>query len=163
MTAKIGRMLARGLYGGLLVLLSGGLGSGKTLLVRAMGMELGVDGVKSPTFAIESVHCLPDGSEKKFRFVHADLYRLEDTSETVIQLDEHIEEGDVVLVEWGERWSAPRREDRWDVLVKTEAGAGEDDREIILTAHGERAIRELSDSYVMILDSIADGALRRCR
>jgi tRNA threonylcarbamoyladenosine biosynthesis protein TsaE len=84
------------------VILSGDLGAGKTLLVRAIARAFGVGGaVTSPTFALVHEYATPRG-----RLVHADLYRLRgpDLVAEVARLGlrEQRREGAMLLVEWGE-------------------------------------------------------------
>ena len=70
----LGRRLAGLLRAGDLVILSGGLGAGKTTLVQGIGEGLGVRGpVTSPTFVIARVHPSVTGGPG---LVHADAYRL---------------------------------------------------------------------------------------
>lgn len=62
-TRGLGARIARLLRAGDLVMLSGGLGAGKTTLAQGIGAALGVRGrVSSPTFIIARVHpSLADG------------------------------------------------------------------------------------------------------
>ena len=54
---ELGRRLASALAAGDLVILSGGLGAGKTTLTKGIGDGLGVRGpITSPTFVIARVH-----------------------------------------------------------------------------------------------------------
>ena len=82
-----------------LVLLTGGLGAGKTTLAQGIGAGLRVRGpVTSPTFVIARVHpSLGDGPD----LVHVDAYRLG----TALELDDLDLDADldhsVVVVEWG--------------------------------------------------------------
>ena len=70
-TLDIGRRLARVLRAGDVVLLSGRLGSGKTLFVSGIAEGLGVqEQVTSPSFVIVHEY---DGFLK---IIHADMYRL---------------------------------------------------------------------------------------
>ncbi|MDR1471256.1 MAG: tRNA (adenosine(37)-N6)-threonylcarbamoyltransferase complex ATPase subunit type 1 TsaE [Synergistaceae bacterium] len=160
-TEAIGTALAGGVYGGLLVILSGDLGAGKTAMARAIGRALGAGGMRSPTFAIESVHRLPG---RDFKLVHADLYRLESVSagsETAMQLEEYLSGpggGALLLVEWGERWEGLRTSDRWDVYIDQPARGGAeppDRRGVNLTAYGMEAIASMSRAYSDILDSLS--------
>lgn len=61
--------------------LSGDLGSGKTAFVKALASALGIkETITSPTFVIEQIYLLPDGSAFD-RLIHIDAYRLEKASE----------------------------------------------------------------------------------
>jgi tRNA threonylcarbamoyladenosine biosynthesis protein TsaE len=150
-------ILARHVYGGLVILLRGGLGSGKTVFVRALGNVLGVSGIKSPTFTIESVHDVPGG---RFRLIHADLYRLNPLSgsETEMQFDEYLELGGVLLlVEWGERWTNPPARDRWDIDIYPPDGYSAEGtaRSIDTAAWGFEAHERMARAYGEIMDRAA--------
>jgi tRNA threonylcarbamoyladenosine biosynthesis protein TsaE len=91
---------------GLVVVLRGEVGAGKTTLVKGIAAALGAaaeDEVTSPTFTI--VH---EYEGKSVRLFHLDLYRLE-TEEQIAVLG--LEEmagyvNSLVLVEWGERFES---------------------------------------------------------
>ena len=95
-TRALGIRLAELLRPGDLVVLTGPLGAGKTVLVQGIGAGLGVRGrVVSPTFVIARVHrgALP--------LVHVDAYRLHSLAEVDdLDLDVDTEES-VTVVEWG--------------------------------------------------------------
>ncbi|MGO4245441.1 tRNA (adenosine(37)-N6)-threonylcarbamoyltransferase complex ATPase subunit type 1 TsaE, partial [Janibacter sp. RAF20_2_2] len=98
-TTALGRRLATLLRAGDLVVLTGGLGAGKTTLTRGLGAGLGVRGaVTSPTFVIARVHpSLVGGPE----LVHVDAYRLGGAAELDdLDLDSELDEA-VTVVEWG--------------------------------------------------------------
>ncbi len=97
---SLGEAFARVLRAGDLVILSGGLGAGKTTLVQGIGAGLGVKGqVASPTFIISRTHApAADGPW----LVHVDAYRLGTLSELDhLDLDASTDES-VTIVEWGE-------------------------------------------------------------
>jgi tRNA threonylcarbamoyladenosine biosynthesis protein TsaE len=101
-TEELGERLATGLAAGDLVVLSGPLGAGKTVLVRGLARGLGVAGpVTSPTFVIAREHRpLPGGAGVPL--VHVDAYRLGGAAELDdLDLDTDLAEA-VVAVEWGE-------------------------------------------------------------
>lgn len=101
-TRGLGLAIARAFVPGDLAILSGGLGAGKTFLVRAIARGLGVRGVvTSPTFTLVREFATSRGP-----LVHADLYRLRgdslDTETRGLGLRERRGEGALVIVEWGE-------------------------------------------------------------
>ena len=93
---QFGQRIAACLRAGDVVALSGGLGTGKTTLSRAILEALGHDGeVPSPTFTI-----IETCDHLDLPVVHADFYRLEDPSEVEqLGLDDY-REGAVLLAEW---------------------------------------------------------------
>jgi tRNA threonylcarbamoyladenosine biosynthesis protein TsaE len=104
-THDFGVRLADILRAGDLVLLSGPLGAGKTVLAQGIGAGLGVVGaITSPTFVIARVHRA--GRAGRPAMVHVDAYRLgavRDPRAEVddLDLDESIDDA-VTVVEWGE-------------------------------------------------------------
>jgi tRNA threonylcarbamoyl adenosine modification protein YjeE len=98
-TAALGAKLAGVLHPGDLIILSGGLGAGKTALARAVIRTLMGDprlDVPSPTFSLVQPY-----EGHGLRILHADLYRLlaeRDADELGLDDSEAI-----VLVEWPER------------------------------------------------------------
>ena len=98
-----------------MVLLSGDLGAGKTVLAQGIAAGLGVtDPVTSPTFTlVRPLPCGPGPATRRARAVrtmlHADLYRLDHRREVVdLGLGELVEDEAVAVVEWGEAAEAPR-------------------------------------------------------
>ena len=71
-TRCLGALLSNHISGGITILLSGDLGSGKTTLVRGFCENLGFRKVRSPSFTLVN-HYMAGGR----RIVHSDLYRLE--------------------------------------------------------------------------------------
>ena len=106
-TREYGRLLAAVLRAGDLVVLTGPLGAGKTVLAQGIGAGLGVTGqVTSPTFVIARVHRPDPARAGGVALVHVDAYRLggvPDPRAEVddLDLDATIEES-VTVVEWGE-------------------------------------------------------------
>jgi tRNA threonylcarbamoyladenosine biosynthesis protein TsaE len=96
-TGALGRALADLLVAGDLVVLTGPLGAGKTVLVQGIGAGLGVGTpVTSPTFVMARVH-----RGGRLPLVHADAYRLGSVAE-VDDLDLAADAAEsVTVVEWG--------------------------------------------------------------
>jgi len=105
-TRRLGVCFGRHATPGTLILLSGELGSGKTVFVQGLARGLSVPeayAVTSPTFSF--VHEYPG----RLPLAHVDLYRLGDPEELEeIGLEEILTGGSVVAVEWGERLPAER-------------------------------------------------------
>ena len=101
-TRALGRLLARELPTGAILLLSGPLGAGKTSLVQGLAEGLGItEPITSPTFALAQHY--PQGAPQ---LVHLDLYRLEQPAsadELFLQEEEASATGALMAVEWPER------------------------------------------------------------
>jgi len=101
-TERLGARIGARLAAGDLVLLSGPLGAGKTVLAKGIGRGLGVAGpITSPTFVIAREHPpLPAG--RGIPLVHVDAYRLGGRAELDdLDLDTDLAQA-AVIVEWGE-------------------------------------------------------------
>jgi tRNA threonylcarbamoyladenosine biosynthesis protein TsaE len=110
---RLGQLLAPGD----LVVLSGPLGAGKTVLAQGIGAGLGVPGrVTSPTFVLARVH-----RGGRIPLVHVDAYRLGSGPTgraEVDDLDLDAETHDsVTVVEWGEGLVEGLAEDRLEVHI----------------------------------------------
>jgi tRNA threonylcarbamoyladenosine biosynthesis protein TsaE len=107
-TLALARTLAALLEAGDVIALEGGLGAGKTTFTRGAVHGLGVPqetAVTSPTFALLHQYW------GRLPIVHADLYRLgEDVELEELGLDELLDDGSVLFVEWGRKsaWVASR-------------------------------------------------------
>jgi tRNA threonylcarbamoyl adenosine modification protein YjeE len=160
-TENIGAILADEIYGGLAVVLTGPLGSGKTALVRAVAGALGISSVKSPTFVTVSAHPV---ETLGFDLVHADLYRLDSSRislDAELQFEEYLSRRSAVLfVEWGERWNAPRV-DCWRIDISLPDPSNPDARRFGFRSFGEEASRRLGNAYGRMLDDAAESR-RRC-
>ena len=118
-TRALGARLAPLLRAGDLVMLSGGLGAGKTTLAQGIGAALGVRGrVSSPTFIIARVH--PSLAND---LIHVDAYRITSLEEVdALDLDSTLEDS-VTLVEWGEDKVEALSPDRLEIEVRRPHGA----------------------------------------
>jgi tRNA threonylcarbamoyl adenosine modification protein YjeE len=123
----LGERLAGLLRAGDLVVLSGGLGAGKTTLVQGIGRGLQVRGdVTSPTFVIARVHPSLVGGPA---LVHVDAYRLASLAEVDdLDLDTSLA-GSVTVVEWGEERVEGLADDRLLVGLERPTGTRATDEE----------------------------------
>ena len=105
-TRSIGLRLGRKLQPPRVVLLTGELGAGKTVLTQAMAAGLQVEDpslVRSPSFTLINEYPSARG-----RIYHVDLYRLEGADDFhSIGLEEILEREAVVIIEWGEKLDLP--------------------------------------------------------
>ncbi len=138
-TLALGRMLGRQLLPGTTLLLSGDLGSGKTVFVRGVGEGLGVTRVRSPSFTLVNEYRTPT-----FDMIHVDLYRLESDGADDLGLEDYLEDGCVLLVEWAELWKNPPEADVINISVTAE---GETTRKFVFSSAGEKAERILRDFF----------------
>ncbi len=95
-TERLGRVLARDLAPGDMVLLKGEVGSGKSTLARAAMRELGVEGaIPSPTFTIGRSY------QGRMPISHLDLHRVGSIeAEDPGLLNEYFGPEKIVFVEW---------------------------------------------------------------
>jgi tRNA threonylcarbamoyladenosine biosynthesis protein TsaE len=151
----LGGAVAGLLRAGDLLVLTGGLGAGKTTFTRGLGAGLGVRGaVTSPTFVLARVHpSLGEGPS----LVHVDAYRLGlyggpgagidlDAQLDDLDLDASLDEA-VTVVEWGEGVAERLAEDRLEVRIARATGGQPDEpgdgddldpRRVVLVGLGAR-------------------------
>jgi tRNA threonylcarbamoyladenosine biosynthesis protein TsaE len=106
-TVALGRSLGAQLRAGDVVVLSGPLGAGKTVLAKGIAAAMDVEGpVTSPTYVLARVH--PPRLAGTPAMIHVDVYRLLDHRGAdllgeldSLDLDTDLQDA-VVVVEWGE-------------------------------------------------------------
>lgn len=139
-TQRFGSMIGRTLRPGDLVLLSGQIGSGKTIFVQGIAQGLGVESdVLSPTFTLVMEHEGQTTDGVPVRLYHVDLYRLPDGNPNEIigfGFEEYFDdETGIIVIEWPER-ARPVLPDTY-LVVQVEAIA-DTKRSIRLTPYGDR-------------------------
>ncbi len=106
-TTRWGREFAKRLQPPVLVLLTGGLGTGKTTLTKGIVAGLGAaaeDEVTSPTFTLVHVY----GASRAAQVYHADLYRIDNFHDfETLGLEDVFAKPAVVILEWSERFPLP--------------------------------------------------------
>ncbi len=112
------------------VVLAGDLGAGKTAFVQGFGRALGVEErITSPTFTLVHVY------EGRLPIHHLDVYRLDQLNEALdLGLAEMLDEGGVVLIEWGDAILPVLPHDLLEVRLTF--GEGDDDRGVHLRPVG---------------------------
>ena len=98
-THELGRILGEHARPGDIFLLTGDLGAGKTTLTQGILWGMGSDDyVRSPTFVLATEY------DASIPLHHVDLYRIDGVEEMdELGLDELMENGGVVVVEWAEK------------------------------------------------------------
>ena len=138
-TRRLGAALAECLPAGTTVALIGTLGAGKTRLVQALAVALGVppDTVVSPTFVL----CQPYAGRR--RLYHLDAYRLRDDDE-FLQLgpEEYFDSDGITLVEWADRVRACLPPERVEIQI---AVTGSESRVFCVEAIGARYVAVVED------------------
>ena len=141
-TNAFGRRLAGLLFPGAVVALVGPLGAGKTHLVRAVALGLGiVDNrvVSSPTFVLIQEYAA------RIPIYHFDAYRLQDSADFAdLGAHEYFEGNGVSFVEWADRVAGYLPA---DYLRVTLAITGETSRRLTAESFGQRytdVVRQLA-------------------
>jgi tRNA threonylcarbamoyladenosine biosynthesis protein TsaE len=128
-TIALGRELAPTLKDARMVILRGDLGAGKTTLVKGIAEGLNAaqrDDITSPTFTL--IH---EFRGPTVTLYHVDLYRIETERELLtLGLDElFAEPGNLVLLEWGEKFPRFQRERDVEIAI---GQRGEQERRILV-------------------------------
>ena len=126
-TFRIGENIGRGLTGGELILLTGGLGAGKTVFTKGVmsGLDFDPDEVTSPSFTLVNLY------HARLDTYHIDLWRLDGTNDAAVAvgLDDILaDDRAVVIVEWAEKFGT--REFVTETIRATIKGDGDEPRQI---------------------------------
>lgn len=131
-TEKIGFKLGNLLKRGSIVLISGELGVGKTVLTKGIAKGMGIDDyVTSPTFMIVNEH-LGD-----IPLYHFDVYRIDDYTELYdIGYEEYFYGDGVCVIEWPEKIKPliPKE----NIFIRMNMGDTFDERTIEIVSNGEK-------------------------
>jgi tRNA threonylcarbamoyladenosine biosynthesis protein TsaE len=115
-TLALGKRLAGRFRAGDCVGLEGGLGAGKTLLVRGIATGLEVEDprlVSSPTYVlVQEYPC-------RVPLYHIDVYRMSEPDAELadLGLQEMLEDG-IVLLEWADRAASALPRPRWNIRIE---------------------------------------------
>jgi tRNA threonylcarbamoyladenosine biosynthesis protein TsaE len=128
-TFDFGEKLGASLNGGEIVLLSGGLGAGKTLFTKGIlnALDFDIDEVTSPSFTLVNLY------KAKFDVYHIDFWRLDKDSDVAfaVGLNEILEdETAIVIIEWSERLKKLPFSNK--IIRVSIEGDGEDTRKIMV-------------------------------
>ncbi len=130
-TFDFAEKLGETLKGGEIILLSGGLGAGKTLFTKGIlyALDYDVDEVTSPSFTLVNLY-----KTEKFDVYHIDFWRLNEKADVAqaVGLNEILEdETAVVIIEWSEKLS---QKSFSGIIIKIKiAGDGDEPRTITVS------------------------------
>ena len=129
-TQAVAASLAGLIRSGDVVVLAGEMGAGKTAFTQGFGAALGVtEPITSPTFTLARQY------EGRLVLHHLDVYRLDRFHELFdVGLPEMLDEGGVVVIEWGDAIAPALRTDFLEVHLSF--GEGDDDRVLQLRSVG---------------------------
>lgn len=101
-TFELGEKIGARLKGDEVLLLSGGLGAGKTLLTKGImnALDFDIDEVTSPSFTLVNLY------KARRNVYHIDAWRLDDpgSAARAVGLDEILDEPEaIVIIEWAEK------------------------------------------------------------
>lgn len=117
-------------FPGMIICLDGELGSGKTVFVKGFAKSLGItENITSPTFNIVKEY---ESGEMKLN--HMDVYRIEDTDETIAFNDYFKGEG-VTIIEWAELIEDKLPDERLEIKFKV---IDENTRVLVLKPYGQK-------------------------
>jgi tRNA threonylcarbamoyladenosine biosynthesis protein TsaE len=129
---QLGAQIGKQLKSGDVVVLTGELGAGKTVLTQGIGSAFGVENVTSPTFVISRIH------KGKPNFIHIDAYRLLDAGvNSFADLDfESYLPNSVFVIEWGKDFISQLTDQYLDIqIVATDK---ENERTLEINGVGQR-------------------------
>ncbi len=119
-------------FPGMIICLDGELGSGKTVFVKGFAKSLGItENITSPTFNI-----VKEYEQGEMPLYHMDVYRLEDSDET-IGFNDYFESNGVTIIEWSDLIKDKLPEERLEIKFKT-IDDNENTRIIILKPYGQK-------------------------
>lgn len=132
-TFCIGEEIGNKLKGGELILLTGGLGAGKTVLTKGVlsGLDFDPEEVTSPSFTLVNLY------HGRLDAYHIDLWRLDETNDAAVAvgLDDILSnENAAVIVEWAEKFGS--RMFNSETIRITMIGDGDEPRKIRIERKG---------------------------
>ena len=129
---QLGEKIGEVLKPGDVVVLTGELAAGKTVLTQGIASAFGIENVTSPTFVISRIHKgVPN-------FIHIDAYRLLDSgvnSFTDLDFESYLPKS-IFVIEWGADFVSTLTDQYLD--IKISQGDNENSRNIEINVVGQR-------------------------
>ena len=129
-TAMLAENIESEKFPNMVICLTGDLGSGKTVFVKAFANALGIEeSVTSPTFNI-----IKEYLNGELPLYHMDVYRIDDVDED-LGIEDYYDKDGVTLIEWADMIKDKLPDERLDIKIKI---IDENTRIIILKPFGKR-------------------------
>jgi tRNA threonylcarbamoyladenosine biosynthesis protein TsaE len=129
---QLGEKIGKILKPGDVVVLTGELAAGKTVLTQGIASAFGIENVTSPTFVISRIHKgVPN-------FIHIDAYRLLDSgvnSFTDLDFESYLLNS-IFVIEWGADFVSTLTDQYLD--IKISQGDNENSRNVEINGVGQR-------------------------
>ena len=136
---QIGELMAEHSFPGLVFLLEGDLGTGKTTLVRGFCRADGYITVRSPSFTLVNRYFCGEKT-----VVHSDLYRLSSVDPTELDVESYLDDRSVLFVEWADRGVPGDFSEIWRIRFRYEDEEEDEGRRVLsFSAQGPRAEKAL--------------------
>ena len=129
---QLGEKIGKILKPGDVVVLTGELAAGKTVLTQGIASAFGIKNVTSPTFVISRIH------KGEPNFIHIDAYRLIDSglnSFTDLDFESYLPNS-IFVIEWGAAFVTTLTDQYLD--IKISQGDNENSRNIEINGVGQR-------------------------
>ena len=145
-TLSLGKIIGKMLNTGVIIALTGDLGSGKTSFVQGLAKGLDVSEryyITSPTFTLINEY------PGRYRLFHIDLYRIEDPLELEeLGFYEIIDSNSVTAIEWADKLLGEYTSGYLDIKFKI---LDDKSRRITITAYGQENINMIKKLELKIL------------
>jgi tRNA threonylcarbamoyladenosine biosynthesis protein TsaE len=129
-TIEIAENIESEKFPGMVICLTGELGSGKTVFVKGFAKALGInETITSPTFSLVKEYY--DGEMPLF---HMDVYRLDESS-LEFGLNDYLNRDGVCIIEWPEMIEDQLPDERLDVKFKV---IDDNTRILVFTPYGQK-------------------------
>ena len=137
-TDQLAKLIAKNIFPGMIIGLSGDLGSGKTTFTKYLAKHMGVkDTLNSPTFTLLKTY------QGDLNLYHMDVYRLENIGYDY-ELDDYIYGDGVAVIEWYPYIISMLPE---NILTLTFTFVDDVKRDLVIEGSGkyEKILQEISD------------------
>lgn len=144
-TLELGKKIGTSARSGMIILLKGDLGTGKTVLTRGLARGLGIEGpITSPTYTLIHEY------QGRLPLYHFDIYRLNDSDEMYdLGYDEFFYGRGVTVVEWPERMGDLLPHEYLGITIEKSPGDDADKRIIRIIPVG-KVYEEFKEGWIDI-------------